>query len=165
VETVEDELGSGINSVTRSALHSVIHFDVLKKMKILQQLFGSKELKAAYGAIDELDVTLNNPAYKLVRAQIEPVLKDDSADIISLIKNGTTPRNWALCAIANVSGDLIETGNYHLHRGVLNPLGEGPNLLKLYHDAIDESVKAGATDEETSQRIKSQLDDIIKKIG
>jgi hypothetical protein len=113
---------------------------------IFRKLFGNNEIKAAYGVLDEACHMLNNKDFDLVRKYIDNDLKNHSEYIIKLIKDGTSPRQWAYSSIANIAGDLLETGQYHIYRGVLNPLKSGNNLLKLYDDALDELVKMGSID-------------------
>ena len=34
-------------------------------------------------------------------------------------KPGGTPREWVYIQIGNVAGDMLESGQYHIYRGVL----------------------------------------------
>jgi hypothetical protein len=132
---------------------------------IFNKIFGAKEIKAAYRVLDEACRTLNNEDFDIVRKYIEKVLKKFPNDIAKLIKDGTSPREWGYSSIANVAGDLLETGQYHLFPGVINPFGSGNNLLKLFDDAIDELVKMRAIEINNAKVQKKALRDNIKNVG
>lgn len=73
-------------------------------------------------------------------------------------------------AISNYTGDLLESGNFHLYRGVLSPAGE--KLLEYYDFAMAQLKKLGGmqedgsmiTDEYIKQERKVLLEN-IKNIG
>lgn len=134
-------------------------------MSFFKRIFGGKEIKAAFGLLDEANLTLNNQEFNLVRSKIEEVLKKHPDDIVKLFNSGTPPRQWAYSSIANVAGDLLETGQFHMYRGTLNPMGPGPNLLKLFDSALDELVKMGAIDLSTAETEKKALRDNMKGVG
>jgi len=52
-----------------------------------------------------------------------------------------------------------------MYRGVLNPLGEGPDLLKLFDAAIDELTKIGALDTKRAKIEKEAIRENMKSVG
>jgi hypothetical protein len=134
-------------------------------MSFFKKIFGGDEIKAAIGTLDEAKISLNNPAYSIVRAEIDKVLNRHASELKNIIANGTPPRQWAYSAIANVAGDLLESGQFHLYRGVLNPVGHGQDLLKLYDTALDELVKMGAMSSSSTDTEKKALRNNLKSIG
>jgi len=72
-----------------------------------------------------------------------------------MTREGTNLRQWMLGAIANIAGDCVESGQFHLARGWLNPVGQG--LLLIYDTAADELVSMGAVDAESASRQKTRL--------
>lgn len=112
-------------------------------MTFLKKLFSPKEVKSALCVLEEAKITLNNPEFPIIESILKEVLRKHPKDIISIIKNGTPARQWGYAAIVNVTGDLLETGKYHIYRGTLNPLGPGSSLLQLYDSAVDELVNMG----------------------
>ena len=67
--------------------------------------------------------------------------------------------------IANTSGDMVESGQYHIYRGVLNPMGPGEDLLNIFDSAMDELVKLGDIDEKNAQVQKEALRKNIQGVG
>jgi hypothetical protein len=67
--------------------------------------------------------------------------------------------------IANTSGDMAESGQYHIYRGVLNPMGPGEDLLKIFDSAMDELVKLGDMDEKNAQEQKEAIRKNIQGVG
>jgi len=130
-----------------------------------KKIFRSKEVKVAFNVLDEAGVKLNNPDFNIVELKIKQVLNEDPKGIEKLFSHGTSPYQWAYSAIANVTGDLLESGQFHLYRAVLNPMGPGKNLLKLYDSAVDELVKMSVVDSDTANIEKKALRKNIRSVG
>ena len=67
--------------------------------------------------------------------------------------------------IANVSGDYVSSGEYHLYRGILNPMGIGSDLLKIFDGALDELINCGYMDERQAKEQKDGIREQIKQVG
>lgn len=67
--------------------------------------------------------------------------------------------------IANAAGDLVESGKYHVYRGVLDPLRGGKDLLRIYDKAVDEMVREGASGAEFAAEQKAIIRENIKTVG
>lgn len=135
------------------------------EIKFLNRLFAKKELKTTLGVLGEASCTFDNPAYELVRSKIEEVINEKPNEIVNLIQGGTPPRQWIYTAIANLAGDLVQSGEYHMYRGVLNPLGLGKDLLRLHDSAIDELVRIGVVDSNSAATAKKAIRENIKEVG
>jgi len=109
-----------------------------------------REVTAALGILDEaesglpLDRAFFGEAFAFVRKEIEGAILKEPKSFAQTIQDGTPPRQWIWSAIANIAGDQAESGNHHVWRGVLNPLGLGQGFLFLYETALDELVKLNA---------------------
>ncbi|MCB9852656.1 MAG: hypothetical protein H6819_06145 [Phycisphaerales bacterium] len=68
-------------------------------------------------------------------------------------------------ALANTAGDHIESGNYHAHRGVLDPIGPGSEILQLFDAAVDELVRMNAIDPDFATAKKDELRNRIRDVG
>lgn len=134
-------------------------------MKFLKKIFAQKEVKAALGILDEASYKFDNEAFRIVRKPIEKTILAKSHKFVNVIQNGVSPREWTYTAIAEVAGDLLGSGSYHIYRGVLNPLGPGNDLLKLFNAAIDELTKIGALDIKEAKAAKNAIRDNIKSVG
>lgn len=133
--------------------------------KIFQKLLGSKEIKAVLGILDEASHKFNNQAFEIVKSHIEKMILAHPDKLKEVIKNGMSPRQWVYGAISNISGDLAESGEYHIHRGVLNPIGPGEDLLKIFDTSTDELVKIGNIDVEYAKKQKDGIRENIKDVG
>lgn len=132
------------------------------KMNFIKKILAPKEVKAALGILDEASYTFDNEAFQLVRNRIEKMILAQTDEFVNIIQKGMSPRQWVYSAIANISGDLVESGKYHIYRGVLNDMGPGNDLLKLFNAAVDELVKIGIVD---NKYAKTQKEAILKNIN
>ena len=120
------------------------------------KLTARKEVRAALGVLDEIAcIHVSNQgiaipsaqfwheteAFRIVRGMVEEVILANQDGFARNIQNGTSVRQWVWAVIANMSCDRVETGEYHIYRGVLNPLGPGEYLLRLFDTALEELVK------------------------
>jgi hypothetical protein len=103
--------------------------------------------------------------FDLVREQIETMLNSDTKQFLDVVRKGRTVRKYIYSTIANISGDMVESGQYHIYRGVLNPMGPGEELLKIFDAAMDELAKLGDTDTENAEKQKKAIRKNIKSVG
>src|SRR4030042_2374008 len=108
-----------------------------------------QEAKEGLGALDEAEHRFQNEAFKMVRHVIEKSVTANPDTLVSMIREsgGRTPREWVYSQIGNIAGDLLESGQYHIYRGVLNPMGPGNDLLKMFDATYDELLQMKAVDE------------------
>lgn len=118
-------------------------------MNFLKKAFASKEVKAALGIIEEAAYRFQTEtfAFEQVRMKMERWLLANQNAFVRLIREsgGRTPREWVYSQIGNVAGDLLESGEYHVYRGALKPMGR--DLLKMFDAAHDELLQIKAADE------------------
>lgn len=134
-------------------------------MKFLKKLLAPKEVRVAFGVLDEIGFEFNNEGFHILRNIIEDLYLKFSKDIATDARNGLTPRRQIYTSIGNIAGDLLESGRYHMYRGVLNPLGPGGDFLRLYNFALDNLVQSGAIDEEFAKEQRTGLQENIKNVG
>ena len=134
-------------------------------MNFLTKLFPPKEIKAAIGILNEVDQALQNHSFNLVRGHIENIIFKHPNDFVDSVNKGKTPREWIYSSIANISGDLLESGQYHLYRGVINPVGPGSGLRKIFDYSIDELVKIEIITQEKADEEKNALGKNILEAG
>ena len=101
----------------------------------------------------------------MIRNIIENAVLANSSKVATQIREGLSPRQSAYSMIANIAGDHVESGQYHIYRGVLNPMGMGGDLLKIFDAAVDEMVTIGAVDEEYAKEQKNGVRENIKTVG
>ena len=135
-------------------------------MGLITKIFPPKEVKAAIGILDEINLKFNNKGFKMVRNYIEKAIFSNPKKFVEIMQSeNESPREWIYMKIANIAGDLVESGQYHIYRGILNPQGPGSHLLQLYDMAVDEIVKMGKLDIEKAKQEKKALRKNIENVG
>ncbi|MBA7589255.1 hypothetical protein ES708_31336 [subsurface metagenome] len=144
----------------------------------LKKFFPPKEVKIALGMLDVAEYDFynrdcqstrghieRNGVFQLVRGHIEKILFAHSNVFSEKIRQGASPRHWVYRTIANVAGDLVESGNYHIYRGVLNSMEPGEELVEIFDMAVDKLVEMRVLDTEQAKKEKGELRENIKSIG
>lgn len=136
-------------------------------MNFLKKAFAPKEVKAALWALDEAAYRFQTEAFQMVRNVIERSLLANPNAFVRLIhkSGGRTPREWVYSQIGNIAGDLLESGQYHIYRGVLNPMGPGNDLLKMFDATYDELLQMKAVDENYATEQKAAIRRNIQGVG
>lgn len=124
----------------------------------------TKEIDEALSILGEAEDKFG-PSFSLVRKYVEDSIFADKKQFIDVVKQGRSVRKYVYSMIANVSGDMVESGHYHLHRGVLNPMGPGKELLDIFDSAMDELVRLGDTDKDNSEKQKKAIRKNIENVG
>jgi len=138
--------------------------------KVFQKFSGSKEMKAIIEILDEAGQKFKNNTFeKILKPKIEKIILSNPKKLKQTIEKTMLPKEWVYGAIANISGDLLESGEYHIYRGVLasdfDGSGPGKDLLKIFDEATDELVKIGNIKKEWAEEQKKQLRENIKTVG
>jgi len=121
-------------------------------MRFFKVLFGPKEVRAALGVLDEAEYafcgvdSFRSAAFDPVKQHVQRLVLARPSEFAAVIRKGTSPREYVYSAIANRAGDLLESGDYHIRRGHLNPVGPAEDLYTLFCKALDELVRIGAMD-------------------
>lgn len=134
-------------------------------LKAIKRMLACKEVKAVLGVLDEADQRFNCSAFTMVKNHIETAVLSQPSSVAQQIRNGLSARQAVYSMIANVAGDLAESGEFHIHRGSLNPMTGGTDLMTIFETSVDEMVLIGAINEEDAVRQKSQLIENIKTVG
>lgn len=141
------------------------------EMRFLKKLLAPKEVRAALGVLDEASCTFDSHhgylsnAFQMVRDPIEKMILDHPSEFVRAIQKGTSPRQWVYNSIAKDAGDLLETGEYHIRRGFLNPIGPGEDLLRLFNAALDELVRIEVMEPDFAENEKRVMLKIIREAG
>ncbi|MBT6048894.1 MAG: hypothetical protein HOG49_19020 [Candidatus Scalindua sp.] len=136
---------------------------VQKKVTTEKPTEQPKEVCSALDILDEAEYKLDSPAFEKVQEWVKLSIQENISDVVRIIRKEQPPRHYVYSMIANASGDWLESGDYHMYRGVLNPMGEG--MLKLFDTTVDELVLIGACDKEFAKEQKKGVRANIKKVG
>lgn len=132
-------------------------------MRILRRMFAPKEVRVALSILDEVGFEFDCEAFRMVRNPIEDVFVRDYSNVVSGIDEGISPRQQVYFAIANLTADYLQSGQYHVYRGVLGGLGQ--DLLTLFDKSLDELVHSGAIDDREAEVRKAAIRERIEIVG
>jgi len=109
----------------------------------------------------------NSFSFYIVKEIIENGINIQYNEIIQLINSdkNRSSREWIYSVIGNKAGDLLETGKYHVYRGVLDTNGQ--ELLKIFDKSYDLLLNMGAKDIDVNyvNEQKATLRRNIDKLG
>ena len=134
-------------------------------MSLFRKLFVPKEVRAALAIVDELACQFDCDAFRMIGEQAEKMVLARSQDFARAVRNGTPARHMVVGLINRIAGDYAESGEYHIWRGVLNPLGPGQDLLKIYDATADELVRLGVAEAAYAEEQKAALRQNIEASG
>jgi hypothetical protein len=123
------------------------------------------EVDEALAALEEIGTGFDASAFGLVADRVRTLILTDPAEFGKMIRRGNPVRRWVWGAISNAAGDLAESGEFHVYRGVLNPMGPGEGLLRIFDAAADELCRLGAADSDFVARQKSAIRKNIAEVG
>jgi len=145
---------------------------------MFKKFFPPKEVKIALVILDDAEREFCNRDYQLtrghiernkvfqsVRGLIEKILFAHSDEFSEKIRQGASPRHWVYRTIANIAGDLVESGNYHIYRGLLNPMEPCEELVEIFDMTVDKLVEMRVLDTEQAKKEKDALRKNIKSVG
>ncbi len=131
----------------------------------IKKSFSKKEVKEALGILEEASQKFGTGGFDLETAHIEKSILSHTEQFMDVVRKGRSVRKYVYSMITNTSGDMVESGQYHIYRGVLNPMGPGEDLLNIFDLAMDELVRLGDTDDENAKKEKEAIRENIKKVG
>ena len=132
---------------------------------LISKLFQRKSIKKLKLTLDDFEKEFDNPSFKIVREIIENTALKSSKEFDNFINTNENLESWVIGHITNISGDLIESGQYHIYRGVLSQFGPGEDLLRLFDQSIDFNLKLGLIENEFAVEQKKQIRLNIKMVG
>jgi bifunctional DNA-binding transcriptional regulator/antitoxin component of YhaV-PrlF toxin-antitoxin module len=134
-------------------------------MGLLRRLFVPKEVKITLNLLDGLKSEFDSEAFQIIHSQIEKGILSDCKKVVAKLRAGISPTHFIYTAIANIAGDHAESGNYHIYRGVINPMSPGNDFTSLFNMAIDRLQQSGAISEKEAEEQKTGLRNNIKTVG
>lgn len=136
-------------------------------MTLFKKMFLEKEVKAVLGVLDELDFEFKEySSFENVKKIAEKIIINNKEKIRKIMaRDNISPRRTAYSWINNVSGDMLESGQYHIYRGTLNPMGPGNELLKIFDVSTDKLVEVGDMDKDKAKQHKKNIRNRISSVG
>ena len=102
----------------------------------------------------------------MVKSHAEKSILSEAKQLTKSVQSEkVTPRKYVYYLIACIAGNLVSSGQYHIYRGVLNPMGPGEDLLKILDLALDELVAMGDISKEEAAEQKEVVRKNIEEMG
>lgn len=150
--------GSGKNPLPRAGDGLIVANDPQKSE-------DNAEMNDAFKILEEESKNFGPGGFDLVKDHVKKSLRSDALQFLTTVRNGRSLRKYVYSMIVNISGDMAESGQYHLYRGVLNPHGPGEDLLKIFDAITDKLVELGDMEVEAAKKEKAAIRENIKSIG
>ncbi len=144
-------------------ISAVIQIYIVAKVEF-KKAIAKKEVKIALDILSEIGQKFDNDAFEQIKEYIEDQLTSDTREFIETTKK-TSVQQWVYSAVANLAGNLVESGHYHIYRGVLNPMGPGEDFLKIFDWSIDKLGEIKAIDKDMVKKEKEAIRKNIKDVG
>lgn len=125
---------------------------------------GPPEVTAAMAVLTKLEESHDPIAFGIVRERVEGLIRSDPNAFAGIIQRGRPVKHWVLSAVANTAANALESGEFHIHRGTLDPL-VGDGLLRIFDRVVDEAIQIGVMEAEYGIRQKEAVRDNIEFVG
>ena len=133
-------------------------------MRMFKTLFTPKPIKLLLTQLDIFEDKIDLPGFNLVKQKVTRNIRLNEVAFAKAITESHISSEQIIAAeVANVSGDMLETGEHCIYRGVLSPRGE--QLMALFERALDELVRIGAISEEKKHEDVGGLRSTIRSVG
>ena len=123
----------------------------------IKKSFSKKEVKEAFEILEEASKKFAFASYwfDLVKRHAEKSILSEAKQLTKSVQSGTvTVRKYVYSLITYISVNLVSSGQYHIYRGVLSPMGPGEDLWKILDSALDELVAIGDISKEEAAEQK-----------
>jgi hypothetical protein len=152
-----------VDILVRTYLESFYPVILDQYKQYVYKTFGPTEVKEAIGILDEASRIFQCAGFSLVREPIEKTILANDYKFLDAVIRGRPVRKYVYSSISNISGNMLEGGQYHVYRGVLGIVGE--ELLKIFDSATDELLRLGDCDKKFAENQKNVIRENIKMVG
>jgi len=131
---------------------------------MLLRIFLPQEVKEGLKVLNELEPEFNKDFW-IVKDYIVRMCKAHTQETKQMILQIGNARIWALDRILSVTKNLLGSGEYHLYRGIISPMGAGFGLINIFETALTKLIDNNKITERNAQLIRESLDQEIKQAG
>ncbi len=154
----------GTPSVTLTLNSTAFHEKVFRYFRTNAKNLKPNSKEVLLSALKEAEGILNNDSFSLIKIHFEKAIQKDSDKIFNWIKEyNSSPLSWIYSKTSNISGDMVESGEYHIYQNALNDTGQ--KLLKLFDDSTDKLCEQGDIKKDYADSQKKNIREYIKGIG
>ena len=131
-------------------------------MAFFSKFLGDKGVKAYYGVLTELSYSDDSEAFQKVKQMLEKLPPET---ITKSLDEGYNPREIAHYYIREFTMNMLISGDYHLTRGKLNPLGPGKDIVRLYNQSVDYLVGSNFLSKEEGDSDHTYILECVRDSG
>lgn len=144
------------NTKKNKVLISTFQSKTTKNLKHLQKVFEQ--------IIDEMENNINdlNPSCKPVLMQCFKKITVNAENEAAKWGDNFNYKDFSYNLIYKLTAELLSSGQFHIYRGMLNPMNESSHLLSLFEQCLDWHVAKGTTDERWKRQ---QMDTLRRNIA
>ncbi len=130
-----------------------------------EALNNEPEIKLILDALNGIKNEFSNYFYfeTISEYTVKRILANKLQIVTIMKRENISPRRIAYSWLNNVAGDLLESGDYHVHRGVLTPIGE--EYLRIFDKTTDYLIAEKAFDSKYAQQHKQNIRERVKLVG
>lgn len=127
------------------------------------------KVKEAILALDEAELKYrdHSEGFKILRDKLEKDIRSNPEALVRVLEEveGRTAREFVYSWLGNFAGNFLESGDYHVWRGVLMPGTPCDDFLAIFDSTLDELVHMKSIDSKFAEKQKRQLRANIKSNG
>lgn len=131
--------------------------------KVLWRIFPPIELTATKSNATSFVMAHTVATRDAVLNRIFHLLNDTERTVYSIRCDHLKPQHLALLLVSNVTSTMLQTGQYHTYRGVLN--AQGSELLNLFILSVEFMLEGGFTSAEETEKDHQWILQQIREVG
>ncbi len=123
-------------------------------------------VKKILNALDEVEASVNNRDYVIIKKILEEKVRKNKKAINKWEESGDfDPLIFVYDKSLSTGVDLLFSGEYHMYRGVLNPMRQGPSILSIVNCIVNKLVEIGDYSKEDDVAIQQHIKEGISNVG
>lgn len=123
------------------------------------------EVKKVLAWLVVLRDEFNCRGYSLVEKILSDAVLHEPSQAVAMIAEEGSPKEFVYDRIASIALDQIESGQYHIYRGVLDPMGIGKDLVSIFNRVVEEMVRLGSIDRAKANELLRMMQDGVRFSG
>ena len=125
--------------------------------------------KRIHNSLDEIEAQIAISAFPIIKKELMDYIKNNR-DEFRKAENSEEyksfdPFRWSGEELIFMGISILGSGKYHMHRGLLNPLSEGPELRSIVLKTIDLMVDRNYYTEDNRNDLQFNLGEAIRTVG
>lgn len=134
-------------------------------MNFMNSIFIREDVKSACKLLDELEVEIASLQYSKLLQPLKKTMKQNPQAVTDGINLEGSVHAYVYNVIGSYCADELESGEHHLYRGILNPIGDGPEYMRIFELILKKLIHLKALTQEEADKIKSSVINNMSCVG